>query len=211
MDPGKRRRWLVIILSLVLTACNSGADPGRADTTETQPESLVVVAATASPSAAQVSAPTPTLESFPSGCSTAEVTALLTRFLDAFNKGDQDQLIQFFPQGQAEDDQDSVSFRYGVGRMEDGMFVREFLAYTPADLPAYFAARHQQQERLELRMLRVTNSAPPGAIGIVFRMTRRADDLLEYMVRGKGAINCQTRTIIAWGMGAFTTVQNDEN
>jgi hypothetical protein len=130
------------------------------------------------------------------GCQPREVADLLVTFFDAFNRGDTAHLRRSFgPQFQW----------YSVTEHDLGEQGRHFVAFHADDALAYFDARHQRGERLDLLALDV---AATGDIG--FFAARQADDLppgpLDGALRpmlGKGKIDCMARTIdvISMGMG----------
>jgi len=69
-------------------------------------------------------------------------------------------------------------------------------------LVTYFAARHQQHERLALNSLDVTFTSDRAG-GFVFRLTRSADDgLPPTRYGGKGEVQCAIRPIslAVWSM-----------
>jgi hypothetical protein len=72
-------------------------------------------------------------------------------------------------------------------------------------LMAYFAARHQQHERLALNSLDVTFTNDRAG-GFVFSLTRSADDgLPATRYGGKGEVQCAIRPISVgvWSMAAW--------
>ena len=75
------------------------------------------------------------------------------------------------------------------------------MTYDPAALPAYFASRHEQYERLRLLELEVAASVQLPYVSIVFRLSREADDLPPHEAAGKGAVYCDDHTILVWSMG----------
>ena len=132
------------------------------------------------------------VEDLPRGCSLSEVTHLLLRFIDAFNRGDQDELTHFF---------DASTFQWysvGEGRVDQGGSF--FVAYKLDELFPYFAARHQQRERLRLLGLEVNAHWREATVGIGYFIERYADDLGQRPAHGKGAINCTKQTISVWSM-----------
>jgi len=140
------------------------------------------------------------------GCDDAAVTALVARFLDAYNAGDPARLLAFFPAqaatrgvmvpGEERYFQRYWDVRKPTLRDEDG-----FAAYTRDELPPYWAQRHAQHERLQLRQLEDGGRDWTGGVGIGFTLTRQADDLSAHTVIGKGEIDCARGTIFVWSMG----------
>lgn len=173
-------RWLRSLAVLGLLAGGSG-NPGAAET--------------GTPIA------TPNVEvrsgsgALPKGCGVDEVARTVTDFLDAFNRGDAAALAGFFPTAAAYPDTTRPGFQwYSVTDQN-----RHFVTYDPDGLPAYFAARHEQRERLTLLRLEIAASWHPG-VDVVYRLDRQADDLPPHEMIGKGAIECPDKTIFVWSM-----------
>jgi len=127
----------------------------------------------------------------PAGCNSPHDTAMLiSNFLDAFNRGDNRQLGRFFG---------SDLMWYSVTELE-----RNFVAYSPSDLLKYFEERHAYHEPLQLASIDVRGPSWHGGIDLAYRLTRQGDDLgtRGSFLRGKGAVNCQDRTIFVWSMGS---------
>ena len=148
--------------------------------------------------------PTPTVEAYqrtrsdrlPPGCSLDETVQFLTDFLDAFNRGDATALPRFFPEEGVYPYADKRGFQWYSVTDQSGHFV----TYDPAELPAWFAARHEQHERLHLLELEVAASVQFPYVSIVYRLRREADDLPPHEVIGKGAVYCDDHTIFVWSM-----------
>jgi hypothetical protein len=127
----------------------------------------------------------------PGGCNSPHDTAMLiSNFLDAFNRGDNRQLGRLFG---------SDLMWYSVTEPE-----RNFVAYSPSDLLKYFEERHAHHERLQLASIDVRGPSWHGGVDLAYTLTRQADDLgtRGSFLRGKGAVNCQGRTIFVWSMGS---------
>jgi hypothetical protein len=147
--------------------------------------------------------PTPTVQAslrrssdhLPAGCALDETVQFLTDFLDAFNRGDVAALPRFFPTEGVYPYADQRGFQWYSVTDQNGHFV----TYDPANLPAYLVDRHEQHERLQLLELEVAASWHPG-VDIVFRLSRKADDLPSHEANGKGAIYCDDHTIFVWSM-----------
>jgi hypothetical protein len=173
---------LIAIILLLLAACSIPA--------ATQPEAQEVI----------VVRDNPTL---PKGCSPAEVAQLIMGFLDAYNNGDQEQLIRFFPR----------TFEWYSDTVKaDGVEVDEEHHFNFTTRPGsqdvlldYVAERHQYGDHLRLVSVDVAGPGWHGGADIAFRLTREADDLEpdghERYVEGGGTISCQTREFMVWGMG----------
>ena len=127
-------------------------------------------------------------------CTTSDVRVVVERFIDAFNRGDitkldqlvSDQLFSWYST-------DAPGERFGAEAKDRGT------------LMAYFAARHQQHERLALNSLDVgfTNDR---AGGFTFSLTRSADDgLPPTRYGGKGEVQCAIKPISVgvWSMATW--------
>ncbi len=140
-------------------------------------------------------------------CDNAAMVALVARFLDAYNAGDQARLLAFFPARNATHGigiagEETYFQRYWDVRKPRGRDGSGFEAYARDDLPPYWALRHAQHERLQL--LRVDGGGGAGRFGLAgigFMLTRQADDLLTHTVVGKGEIDCGQGTFTVWSMG----------
>jgi ketosteroid isomerase-like protein len=125
-------------------------------------------------------------------CSTNDVRQVVERFIDAFNRGDlaqldqlvSDQLFSWYST-------DAPGQRFNAEAKDRGTLI------------AYFAARHQQHERLALNSLDVTFTNDRAG-GFVFSVTRSADDgLPPTRYGGKGEVQCAIRpiSVAVWAMG----------
>ena len=126
-----------------------------------------------------------------SQCTSDRVHQVVGRFVDAFNKGDLAQLNQLVSEQ-----------RFGWYSSDAPGQRLEAEATDRATLMAYFAARHQQHERLVLKSADVT-FITPGRGGFWFRLTRSADDgLPPTAYNGKGEIQCATTpsSLVVWAM-----------
>jgi hypothetical protein len=136
----------------------------------------------------------------PDGCTPEDVADLKMGFLDAFNRGDQAALTAFFP-----------AEAKPPGAVEPGEFhwfsAPGFVAYSRDQLLPYFAERHAQHERLQLLQLEVSTSWHLG-VDIVYDIARQADDIPAHVAGGKGAIDCEERTIFVWSMGDHENLPN---
>jgi len=130
----------------------------------------------------------------PDGCNPDEVAQLIMRFLDAFNKGDQEILEGSFALAGERWFSDTISEE------------EHFTTYTQAELLDYYALRHQNNDRLQLIKV---NVSPRGLreVDIAFQMTREADDIepgrngRNRYVQGKGGVFCRTQKFMVWSMG----------
>jgi hypothetical protein len=124
-------------------------------------------------------------------CSTNDVTQVVGRFIDAFNRGDLAQLdVLVSDQLFAWYSTDAPGPRFSTE------------AKDRSTLVAYFAARHQQHEHLVLNSLDVTFTNDRAG-GFTFSVTRSADDALRpSRYDGKGEVQCAIRPIslAVWAM-----------
>lgn len=127
-------------------------------------------------------------------CTPPGVRQIVERFTDAFNRGDLAQLDQLVS--------DQLFSWYSTDAPGQ-RFNAE--ADDRSTLMAYFAARHQQHERLALQSVDVTfTDARRG--GFTFRLTRSADDgLSPTRYIGKGEVQCATMpsSLTLWSMAKF--------
>jgi hypothetical protein len=121
----------------------------------------------------------------------SDVRVVVELFIDAFNRGDlvqleqlvSDQLFSWYST-------DAAGQRFNEDAKDRGTLI------------AYFAARHQQHERLALNSLDVTFTNDRAG-GFVFSLTRTADDgLPPTRYGGKGEVQCAIRPISVgvWSM-----------
>jgi len=121
-----------------------------------------------------------------------KVQALVDRFIESYNAGDQRTLEQIWA-------------RPGRGWQwysTDGPDARlNDVAKDRASLPAFFARRHSQHETLRLTSFQVNGQRGD----FEFTLIRAADDILPTPFRGKGAAACgeKSMTLIVWSMGAI--------
>lgn len=137
---------------------------------------------------------------YPEGCSPREVAELILRFFEAYNAGEIETLKDYFgrPLQWYSDTKTSIA---------GGEYERlHFAAYNLEQLWPYFAARHQQNDTLQLLMLHVSHSRHDVVdMGFVFR--RQANDLQSgqddetRIGNGKGSMRCPGREISTWSMG----------
>ncbi|MDQ3044531.1 MAG: hypothetical protein M3R06_05190 [Chloroflexota bacterium] len=136
---------------------------------------------------------------FAEGCGVEFVVDLLTGFLDAFNRGDQEALARYFPSEVAEFPPEIGKFNwYGVGGPPNS-FNPGFTAMNRDELLVYFAERHDQHE--QMRLLQVEVGEEWHGLGMTLDIDRRADDIPHHEAGVKAAIDCPSETIWVWGMG----------
>ena len=149
----------------------------------------------------------------PQGCDPKEVVHLITTFLDAFNRGDQQRLPEFFPDV-ADTTQEDTFHWYSVGGSPD-TFNPGFQANSRDELLPYFAERHSHGESMTLLHIDYgANQSQTGvpsdrAIGFTLDVLRSADDIPTHQAGVKGAIDCRDQTILRWAMGDRGIVPDD--
>jgi len=131
----------------------------------------------------------------PAGCSVSETAALVTGFLDAFNRGDTDAVDRLFaPAGEGREDFKWYSSDDG-GRPQS-VFARE-------NLLDHFRERHRHAETMRLVSLDI-GRGHRNDVGVGYALIREADDIPRGFARGKAQIDCANRRIFVWAM-AMTT------
>ncbi len=138
----------------------------------------------------------------PPNCSPRDVARFIVRFIEAFNRGDQDRLARLFFRGAATGQ--SPSHWYSMTEGDPRAGGRHFVAYDLDVLLKYFAERRQQHEVMQLLKLQVNGWESTRGIvhfGPVV-VSRRADDLgdREFTAEGKGAFHCREQAIIVWSL-----------
>ncbi len=139
----------------------------------------------------------------PAGCSVTETAALVTGFLEAFNRGDVDELDRLFaPAGEGRSD-----FKwYSLGEGDRGSsWQRQLAIYERRELMDYFRERHRHADTMRL----VSLDIGPGRgseVGLSYVLIRQAGDIPAdlggplRLARGKGQIDCARRQINVWSM-----------
>ncbi len=140
----------------------------------------------------------------PEGCTPRDAAQLMMRLLNAFNSGDQEQFIHFFPPAFQ---WYSDGWRVGA----DGINIDpgHLFVSRPGnreDLPDYVAERHQQGDRLQLLKASVMEEGLGSAL-VNFQLVREANDVEpgpggnKRYVNGRATITCQNQTFSSLGMG----------
>jgi len=128
-------------------------------------------------------------------------------FLNAFNRGDQAALVQFFPeQGVDPTDPRNVNRLevFSLDAANPSARIDHLNLHTRPTLLAYFAERQRQHE--QIRLLDLQPLAPQNlTIGFSFTLSRQADDLPARTFPGKGEINCAQGTFIVWNQGRIVS------
>lgn len=165
------------------------------------------------PAATSVSFPAPPAPPFqlrvraegpplPAGCDPREAAGIVTGFVAAFNRGDQGALARFFSSEAAGEGAAPKLGQFGwhgvTGRPEGSD--PGFVAFSREALLPLLAARHARHERLRLLQLEVAGSWH-GGVDMVFDVERRADDVPTHVAGGKGALDCEGRTVMVWSLG----------
>jgi hypothetical protein len=132
----------------------------------------------------------------PKGCSPARTTAVVTRFLSAFNRGDRAALNNAVWGGR-------LYFNWYAVTTAPGSRV-DAESRRRDTLMNYFAARHTAREQLVLTKLELHGVTAGAYRNFEFLLLRSADDQVGSPVAyaGKGASSCTTGRLITWAMGA---------
>jgi len=154
--------------------------------------------------------------SLPDGCRPRQIAELVVAFVDAFNRGDQEQLSRLFfiAEGPSPPDFSKEGYYpwswYSVSEIDSGGRIESgFVTYDQGEMLRYFEERHRQGERLGLIKVSATQAGllgEEGNVGIVYILTRHARDLEPGLggpariAFGKGAINCESQRIFTWSM-----------
>jgi len=140
-----------------------------------------------------------------SECGTRDdITAVVQRFVDAFNDGDQKSLDALFPN-------ESANLQKGTGPAMTtnldqfqvysvvGTGEADFIAHSKAEVLDYLTERHEQGEHLQLTIVDVFPYSSGG--GVEFQSTRAADDLPERAAFGRVWVSCEQEWVVAFAMG----------
>jgi len=161
-------------------------------------------------SSVTASAATPSRTAYPAGCTPAEVEALLSRFLIAFNQGDQGALRAFFPTvatGQGIPDftgEKFVWYSMTDNRLDGSK--RHFVTFDLPTLWAYFEERHAHHETLRLASVQVSQQDSFTA-NMSLNLYRTADDVPPDagvpagQATGKAVMNCRDQTLRVMSLG----------
>lgn len=208
-----RRRCLLVAIGVLLAACGpittsapaTGPTSATASVRSTAIATPIIATTTQTAPRAAIT-PNATTGAADVGCDNAAVTALVMRFLDAYNAGDGARLLAFFPSrdatrgigiaGEETYFQRYWDVRKPTRRDEDG-----FAAYARTDLPPYWVQRHAQHERLQLLRVDGGGANSFGLVGFGFLLTRQADDLPTHAVYGKASVDCARGTFVVWSIG----------
>jgi hypothetical protein len=150
----------------------------------------VVVAAIVLSAAGTASPSTPR-----KGCRPAQTTALINRFLTAFNRGDRAVLNNQLWGGK-------LYFNWYAVTADPGLRV-DPEARRRDTLMNYFAARHAAGERLTLTNVKLNGVTGGGYRNFEFHLLRSANDQPggQVLYAGKGASSCRTGRLTTWVMG----------
>ena len=208
----KPRCWLLLLV-LSLAAC---------DRAPVAPTALVPTATVAAPRATIAATVSPVVSAVASGgsatpaspvvergggdaaipCGDPMFGALIVRFLDAFDRGDQEALATFFTEqhadlGISQPGEEMLFHWYSVSDYFHRYSANgsdQVYARTRAAALAYFAMRHAQHEQFHLL-------GGAASAGQEIKLVRQADDLPTYDVTGKVEFACPGGTIVVWSMG----------
>ena len=159
-----QKRWATLALAVILAGCNTSKT--QAPIIETS-EGVT----------------------FQEGCSPEKVTAIITDFMDALNKGDMDRVLSHFGKG-------FVWYSAPVGPAAER---KNEAVDSVSELEAYFKTRIAQQERMQLQKLSINSSR----VDFGMYLHRTADDLGWGAgdIIGKGMLDCRQGTISVWSLG----------
>ena len=132
------------------------------------------------------------------GCFGLVVSAAISVFLDAFNHGYQDILMEMIPTTSSSDPSTNDFHVFGVSAIKDGP--SEYVAYSRADLMPYLAERQMHHDQLQLISLKVVSSWARDRVGLDMQLSRRADDVPVHTGVAKGELVCSTHQIVVWNM-----------
>ncbi len=135
-------------------------------------------------------------------CSSTKVTQRITAFVDAFNRGDQQQLATFFSTRIGRIDGFSIADR----KQGEAPF-RLFYGDRRDQVLAYLADRHNQGEQWQLMDIASQYyEATRDLAHYSFAIRKSAADLLldetddQSNTTGKGSMNCGDLTLFVWAM-----------
>lgn len=132
-----------------------------------------------------------------------EGVRIVTGFISAYNRGDQEALRGYFSAEAAGRGNQAEPGQFGWFAVtgEEGGINPGAGAYSRDELLPYLAERHAHHERLRLLQIDVGRSWRPHGLEILFDVDRRADDIPTHTAGGKGSLDCATGTIIVWNLG----------
>ena len=209
------KKLILPMLALALLVSGCGGEASWEEPTERQGNE------THEPEVSPVREPTEVIvtsddASLPEGCHPRQVAELVVGFVDAFNRGDLDQLsrIFFVAEGPSPPDFAASDYQpwswYSVSRIDpSGKIESGFVTYDQGELLRYFARRHGKGERLQLLKVSLTQTGLLGRednVGFVYVLSRWAEDLAPGLggpariASGEGAVNCKNRRIFALRM-----------
>jgi hypothetical protein len=140
-------------------------------------------------------APSQSVAPPPTGCTPAQTRHLVSRFVAAFNLGDQRAINATWAS--------KAWFKWYSVTSDPGARTPQDSARRDRLLP-YFANRHAAHERLIVTDLKINGVSGGGYRNFEFRLMRSADDLpngpIAYI--GKGASTCSTGRLFVWAMNA---------
>lgn len=179
-------RIILVMCCLVLVGCHR-LFPTPASTNTWSPQ----IAVTGDP-----------LAELPDNCRPENVAKRLVEFFQAINRGDAEQLTEFFG---------SEFTWFSMSESNGEEVIGNFTTYYDRDaLSNYFADRHEQGEQWQLYAVRVNAlrgrpGTPQGNyIDFEYTMGRSSPNLVEsfeHMGHGKGVFHCVRQTISVWSSG----------
>jgi hypothetical protein len=156
-------------------------------------------------------------DGYSNGCSPQDAAILILQFFEAYNEGNQEQLVHFFEPrlsvpGLLEGWYSDTIIAENVGNKSDR---RHFVSSSREDLLAYFAERHAQFERVQLLSLDV-HPTSNTRIDVSYTYMRQANDVqpgpngVGRMGDGKGVIKCPDQKIGIWSMGTAAPEEDED-
>lgn len=147
----------------------------------------------------------PEWEPLPEVCRPDDVRDAVLEFVDAFNRGDQEQVAALFrPDVLDADGTPDWNDQYRnlgwfsiIGADDE----TSGFAQNAEDARSVTATRHGRGERWTLLQLFMGGYWWEGGVNISFDIRREADDIPTTIVGGKGALDCDDGTIHTWNMG----------
>ena len=157
----------------------------------------------------------------PEGCGPGRVAEVVAGFVDAFNAGDRERLgrVFFIAEGPSPSQFSEEGYYpwswYSVSEVgKEGKVEGGFVTYDEGLLMRHFARRHEQEERMQVLKVNLTQTGILGNdnnVGLISVVTRDADDLEsdlggpDHVAFVRGAVNCEGGWIFAWSMEMRTT------
>lgn len=197
-----RIRALLLIMTLLVIACNPAAIVSKSDTHNSNKATNGTPTKGIHRPTRNFSAHTPvrtakllvTLKGSDPlpGCGTRQVAEMVMDFADAFNQGKAQRAAGYFSLV-------NKNTWYSANTDRSRGKAKTFTTHNKKDLIAYFQRRHQHHERIEPVMISANLHARNG-VALQYVLRVKADDLSQRLMIGKGAIDCANHRIFVWSM-----------